>query len=307
LEIDVGSVAQRFRNLLLAAAAASLSLAPVATAQIISKELPKEFQGVDLVSKLGEQVPLDLQFTSGEGKKVELRKYFRPNRPVVLALVYFRCPMTCPLVLEKLQQGINGLSYIVGEDFNTVVVSFDPTETAETAAQNKLLYLGGYSKPVTPVVRNGWDFLVSPDSAASTLAQSVGFHYKLVPESGQYSHPNALIVLTPEGKVARYISGLDYTPQDLRLALLEASEGKIAQSMGDFFLHLCFRFDASTGKYTVRAFRVMQLGGILTAVSLATLITGLRASERLKRHRLAAAAAKQAADRLPTSLIGQAR
>lgn len=300
----MGSVVRKLRTFIIAATAAALSFAPAASAQLISKELPEVFQGVDVVPKLGDQVPLDLKLVDGEGKKVELRKYFRPGRPVILALVYYRCPMTCPLVLEKLQQGLNGLSYIVGEDFNTVVVSFDPTETAETAAHNKLVYLGGYNKPVTPVIKSGWDFLVSPDSAASTLAASVGFHYKLIPESGQYSHPMALVILTPEGKVARYVSGLDYTSQDLRLALLEASEGKVAKSMGDFFLHLCFRYDASTGKYTMHAWRVMQIGAILTALSLATFITGLRASERLKRHRRALLAARPL---VTSSLMGQAR
>ncbi len=299
------------RSTLAALAAALFSCAasaqtpkPLSTTAPFSKELPKEFQGVDIVSKLGQQVPLDLQFTGPDGKQVPLSTYFRPGKPVVLALAYFRCPMTCPLVLEKLQQGLNGVPYIVGADFNTLVVSFDPTETYHTAASNKDLYLTGYTKPVTQITRNGWDFLVSPDSAAATLASSVGFQYKFIPESGQYSHPAALIILTGDGKVARYLSGLDYTPNDLRLALLEASEGKIATTVGDFFRHLCFRFDASTGKYTVRAFRVMQLGAIITALALATLITGLRASERLKRSR---AAARALQSHPLGSLIGQAR
>lgn len=294
----------------LAALAAAFIAAPTADAQGPRDPLPEGFKDVGLVPKLGEQIPLDLVFTNGEGKQVALASFFNQKRPVVLVPAYFRCPMTCPLMLERLQQGLNGISYMVGEDFNCLVVSFDSSETAAAAASNRQLYLGGYTKPLTPAAKTGWEFLVSPDSAAATLCGAVGFQYKYIPESGQYSHPAALIVLTSDGKVARYISGLDYTPQDIRMALLEASEGKIAQSLGDFFVHLCFRFDPTTGKYTMHAFRFMQLGAILTATAVVTLIVGLRASERLKRHR------REAAARLPaaaprtssvSSLIGQAR
>lgn len=296
----------------LAALAAAFAAAPSVEAQGPRDPLPEGFKDVGLVSKLGEQVPLDLTFTSSEGKRVALSSYLNSKRPVVLVPAYFRCPMTCPLMLERLQQGLNGLSYIVGEDFTCLVVSFDPTETAQAAASNRQLYLGGYTKPLTPAAKAGWEFLVSPDSAAATLCAAVGFQYKYIPESGQYSHPAALIVLTPEGKVARYVSGLDYTPQDIRMALLEASEGKIAQSLGDFFVHLCYRFDPTTGKYTMHAFRFMQLGAILTATGVVTLIVGLRASERLKRHRREVAARPQpGAPGTPSSsvssLIGQAR
>ena len=289
------------------AMATALSFVSAAAGQLIPKQEDPEFQGVELVSKLGETVPLDLNLVNGEGQTVKLGQYFRPGKPVVLALVYFRCPMTCPLVLDKLQQGINGLPYLVGEDYNCVVVSFDPTEKPAAAMEQKNLYLGGYNKPVTPVAKAGWDFLVSPDSAARTLAASVGFQYKFIPETGQYSHPAALVVLTPEGKVARYVSGLDYTSQDLRLALLDASEGKIAKSIGDFFLHKCYRFDASTGKYSVQAFRVMQIGGILTALGVATLIAGLRASERLKAMRRKAREVSVIAPGPVGPLMGQAR
>lgn len=300
MPLSVGPV----RRIALAAIAAAMSCAH-SHAQNINHELPEVFKGVDLVSHLGETIPLDLQFTGPDGKRVPLSKYFNKGKPVVIALVYFRCPMTCPLVLDRLQFGLNGLSYIAGADFNTLVISFDPTETAAAAAEQKMLYLGGYTKPVTQVVKDGWEFLVSPDSSASMLARSVGFQYKFIPDTSQYSHPTALVVLTPEGKVARYISGLDYTSQDLRLALLEASEGKIAKTMGDFFLHFCYRYDATTGRYTVHAWTIMRVGAILTALSLGTLITGLRASERLKRHRRAAALRSTA---LPNpSLIGHAR
>lgn len=273
------------RTIAALAAALSLGLASIAAGQSTPKPPPKELEGVDLVSKLGEQVPLDLEIVNSDGKKVKLGQYFRPGRPVILSLAYYRCPLVCPLVLQRLQQGMNALPYIVGEDYDCLVVSFDPLETTKAANEAKVLALGGYTKPVTPVVKAGWEFHTSPDSAARQLAMAVGFNYKLVPETGQYSHPVALVVLTPEGKVARYVSGLDYSSDDLRMALLEASKGTIATSIGDWFRHTCWVFDDKTGRYTLRAFRVMQIGGLLTAVGIATLIAGLRAGERLRAIR----------------------
>lgn len=270
---------------LAAALVAALSLAPGASAQLIMKDVPPEAQGVDLVSKLGETVPMDLEFTNADGKSVKFGEYFTSGKPVILCLAYYRCPMTCPLVLERLQQGMNGLPYIVGADYKTLVISFDPTEGTKAAADAKVAYLGGYSKPVTPVVKSGWEFHTSATSSARALATAVGFNYKLIPETGQYSHPVSLVILTPEGKVARYVSGLDYTPEDLRMALLEASRGKIASSIGDWAKFTCFVYDDKHGRYTLSAVRVMRIGGLLTLAGVATLIAGLRAGERLRAMR----------------------
>jgi protein SCO1/2 len=308
----IGRIGQ-FRRVLAAAVAAALSLALawVAPAQVIMKEPPPEARDVGLVSKLGEKVPMDLEFVNGEGKPVKLGQYFKSGKPVILALVYYRCPMICPLVLQRLQEGLNGLSYIVGEDYNCVVLSFDPSEKPAAAAEAKTLYLEGYNKPVTPSVRAGWDFLVCPNSNVRMLATAVGFNYKYIEEGGQYSHPVSLIVLTPEGKVARYVSGMDYTSDDLRMALLEASQGKIASSIGDWFRHTCFTYNDKTGKYTVRAMRVMQIGGFLTVAGLGALIAGLKAGERLRAMRRERAGTNTgnegaaAADAAP--LLGHAR
>ena len=291
----------------LAAFAAALPFALTASAQIIMKDPPPEAQDVGLVSKLGEQVPLDLEFVNGEGKNVKFRDYFKAGKPVVLTLMYYRCPMVCPLVLERLQQGMNGLPYIVGEDYTSVVLSFDPTETSKTAAEAKVQYLGGYAKPVTPVVKAGWDFLVCPSSNVRVLANAVGFNYKYIDEAGQYSHPVSLIVLTPEGKVARYVSGMDYTPEDLRMALLEASKGKIASSIGDWFRHTCYVYNDKTGKYTMRAMNVMRIGGFLTVAALGTLIAGLKAGERLRAMRRSRAAALIVEPAGLTPQLGHAR
>lgn len=291
----------------IAATAAAWSFALPAPAQIIMKEPPPEAQDVGLVSKLGEQAPLDLEFVNGEGKPVKFRDYFKAGKPVVLTLMYYRCPMVCPLVLERLQRGMNGIPYIVGEDYTSVVVSFDPTEKPQAAAEAKVLYLGGYSKPVSPVVKAGWDFLVCPNSNTRVLASAVGFNYKYIEEAGQYSHPVSLVVLTPEGKVARYVSGMDYTPEDLRMALLEASKGKIASGIGDWFRHTCYVYNDKTGKYTMRAMNVMRLGGLLTVAALGTLIAGLKAGERLRAMRRERGEKKANELAGPLPLLGHAR
>jgi len=166
-------LAQERAHVAAVAAALSLALAWVAPAQVIMKEPPPEARDVGLVSKLGEKVPMDLEFVNGEGKPVKLGQYFKSGKPVILALVYYRCPMICPLVLQRLQEGLNGLSYIVGEDYNCVVLSFDPSEKPAAAAEAKTLYLEGYNKPVTPSVRAGWDFLVCPNSNVRMLATAV--------------------------------------------------------------------------------------------------------------------------------------
>lgn len=267
-----------------------LAAAP-AGAQVIQKDLPDQLKGLELKQKLGEQVPLDLQFTDSTGKKVALGSYFKPGKPVVLALVYYNCPMMCPLTLSRIQDRLNAISYTAGEDFNVVIISFDPLNTTKMAAEAKETYLGGYTKR-TPASDAGWTFHTSDPVSVKKLADGVGFPFRFMEESGQYAHPAVLTILTPEGRVSGYLDGLGSDGGELRLALLQASEGKIAKGIADFFLHRCYRFDSSTGKYTIQAFRVMQLGGLITAMAIATLLVALRAGERARKMRLEKLAAR---------------
>jgi protein SCO1 len=281
-------------------------LAP-ATAQVLMKEPPEELRGVGLDQKPGAQVPLNLQFTSSTGRLVKLESYFNQGKPVVLSLVYYDCPMICPLTLERLQERLNAVAYTVGSDFTMLVISFDPTNTTQQAANQKLTYLTGYNKPLTPEVEAGWEYFTSDVSNVRMLASSVGFHYNYIPESGEYAHGSALIVLTPDGRVSRYLDGLGSDGHELRLALLEASEGKIAKGLADFFLHRCFKWDPNKNSYTLHAFRVMQMGGILTAAAVFTLLVGLRAGERARAAKRAAAATVEGAGAVSTQGIPQAR
>jgi protein SCO1/2 len=180
----------------------------------------------------------------------------------------------------------------VGQDFNVVVVSFDPNNTTEMAAENKARYLDGYKLPPDDTVKAGWTFHTARAGEARRIAEAVGFKYRYIEESGQYAHPSVLTVLTQDGRVSGYVSGLEPQPNDLRLALLEASEGKIAKGIGDFFLHRCYRYDPKTGRFSLQATRVMQMAGLVSVVGLTALIAALRAGERARKARRARAAAE---------------
>jgi protein SCO1/2 len=280
------------RRIPVLAAALALALcwaAPAARAQVIEKELPKEVRGLGVSERAGQPVPLDAVFTDSTGAKVPLSKYFNQGKPVVLSLVYYDCPFACPMVLQRLQKGLNGVDFTVGEDFNVVVISFDPTNTTEMARIAKATYLAGYARIVTPEVEAGWEFHTSDAATVAKLADAVGFKYRYLDEIGEYAHPVGFTVLTPDGKVSRYFYGYEYPARDLKLALLEASEGKIARTIGDVFLHFCYRLDPNTGKYTLAAVQVMKIGGILTLSGMVLLIAGLKIGEYRRAMRRAGA------------------
>jgi protein SCO1 len=260
-----------------------LAMASPGAAQVLMRELPGPAQEVDLKQLLGERIPLDLEFIASSGEVVRLEKYFNQGKPVILVMVYYNCPLICPLTLERLQHVLNGLRYTVGNEFNVVVISFDTRNTTAMAAENKAAYLAGYNRPKTPEVLAGWEFHTSTAQSARRLAEAIGFSYKFIPETGEYSHPSTFVVLTDDGVISRYTSGLDPDVREMRLALLEASQGQIAQSISDFFLHLCFRWDPTMGAYSLHAMRVMQITGLLCVLGLATLIAALKAGERARR------------------------
>jgi protein SCO1/2 len=193
--------------------------------------------------------------------------------------------MICPLTLTRLTERLNGAGYEVGKDYDVVVISFDHRDTPKDARVMRDAYALELKQDRTDLLQTGFVFHTSDLSNVQLLASAVGFKYRFIPESGQFAHASALIVLTPEGKVARYLDGLSGDGQELRLALLEASKGKVSRSLADFFLHKCYIWDPKTGKYTLSAFRLMQIGGFLTATAIAVLVVGLRAGERARAQR----------------------
>jgi protein SCO1 len=270
--------------------------APVARAQFTdgrggkANVLPKEAQGVGLENKLGQRIPMHVEFRNSDGNAVKLGDYFTDGKPAIIVMAYYRCPVVCTVVMDKLAQCMQDLDYTVGQDYRTLIFSFDPTERPPSAKGKKEHYLAGYQRADQPGVREGWEFHTGTEVASKELAAALGYEYKQLP-NGEFSHPITIYVVTPDGRVARYIGGYDYDAKDMKLHLLEATNGKIANSIGDAFLHFCYRFDPNSGKFVLVAFRVMQVAGAIAVLSLGSLIGLLFAGERVRRRRQALALA----------------
>jgi len=222
---------------------------------------PDLLKQVHLDQKLDQSVPLDIQFRDEHGRPVELAQFF-VGKPVIVALVYYNCPMLCTQVLNGLQRSIRGIPLTLGKDFQIVTVSIDPTEKPVLAEAKQALYTGFYGRPGSA---SGWHFLTGDDTQIHRLADAVGFQYAYDPDSHQYAHASGIMVLTPEGKISRYFYGVTYPQRDLRLALDEASEGKIGSPV-DQVLLFCYHYDPHTGKYGLLISRVIQLSGGLTVL-----------------------------------------
>jgi protein SCO1/2 len=213
--------------------------------------------GID--QRLNQSIPLDLAFRDETGKEVRLQDYFN-GQPVVLVLAYYRCPMLCTEVLNGLTKSLQAIPLTMDQQYRVVTVSFDPKELPELAAEKKTAYVKSYGKPGAAT---GWHFLTGDQVSIDRLTQAVGFRYAYDPALDQFAHASGIVVLTPEGKIARYFFGIEYPPRDLRLALVEASAGKIG-STADQLLLLCFHYDESTGRYTPSIMGFIRLGGVIT-------------------------------------------
>lgn len=227
---------------------------------------PTIFDKVGIDQDLGAQLPLEAKFKDESGRDVKLSDYFGHKRPVILALVYFDCTMLCNQVLNGTASALNVLKFSAGKEFDVVALSFDPRDTPEVAAEKKQTYLARYKRPGA---EQGWHFLTGKQDAIDAVTKSVGFHYTWDERSKQFAHSSALILLTPEGKVAQYYYGIEYSPKDMRLGMIEASQEKIGNPMDQLILY-CYHYDPMTGKYGAIAMNLMRLGGVLTVVLLGT-------------------------------------
>ena len=235
-------------------------------------------QNVAIDQNLGAQVPLDLEFRDESGAPVRLGQYFGTGKPVILSLVYYRCPGLCTMTLNGMARAFKPLQFTAGTEFEVVTVSIDPKETPQLAAEKKAEYLSQYGRPGAEA---GWHFLTGDEPAIRKLAQTVGFRYLYDANTNQYAHSAGIMVLTPAGLVARYFYGLEYSSRDLRWGLVEASENRIG-SVADSVNLLCFAYDPMTGKYGVPVMRTLQAGAILTTGSLgAFVLFMLRRDRRL--------------------------
>lgn len=222
------------------------------------------FEGVGIEEQLGARIPLELTFFDEEGQPVVLQKFFDGRRPVVLALVYHDCPMLCNLVLDGLTRTLQQMSWTPGDQFEVLAVSFNHRETPEQARRQKVRYLEMLGKPAAGA---GWHFLTGDSTTIRALTDAVGFYFRWVPEKQQFAHPAALIFLSGEGKISRYLYGLEHDPGDVRKALVEASEGRVGTVIDQVLLY-CFQYDPNENSYVANAFNIMRLGGVVTMVVL---------------------------------------
>jgi protein SCO1/2 len=229
-------------------------------------EIPGELQDVGFDEKLGGSVTLsELTFKNEAGQSVQLSDYFKSGKPVLLNLLYFECPNLCNFLLNGMVDTLKTMDWTPGRQFEIVSVSVDPREGPELAAKKKASYLKSYSRPEAA---EGWHFLTSPDeSQVKRLADQVGFKYKWDEKEKQYAHGAALFILTPQGKISRYLYGVQFKEKDLRLALVEASDGKIG-TIVDRILLFCYRYNPVTRTYSIVATRLMQAGGAVTVLVL---------------------------------------
>jgi protein SCO1 len=251
------------------------------TAQVQNPNaMPALLKQVGIDQKLNAQIPLDLTFRDETGKTVELGDYFG-RKPVVLALVYYECPMLCTEVLNGMLRSFKNVSFDIGKQYQVVTVSFNPKETSDLAAQKKRVYVGLYGRPSA---MEGWHFLTGDEASIHQLAQAVGFRYVYDRESAQYIHATGIMVLTPRGRISRYFYGIQYPSRDVRLGLVEASSERIG-NLTDAVLLLCCRYDPKTGKYGIVIQHALRDAGIATVMVLGILLWCLFRLERQRNRR----------------------
>ena len=233
----------------------------------VSDKPPDILSKVGIAQRLNEQLPLSLTITDDEGKQVQLASYFG-KKPAILALVYYQCPMLCSEELNGLTSALQMVSFVPGKDFSVIVISIDPTETTDLAAAKKRGYLKRYGHPETAA---GWHFMTGTQENIDALTKAVGFGYVKIPgpdgKLTQFAHASAIQIVTPEGKLAQYYMGVEYSPKDLRLGLVEASANRIGSPV-DNILTYCYHYDPQTNRHSLIVARVVQLGGLITLLLL---------------------------------------
>ena len=236
--------------------------------QPASQISPDDLKNVGIDQRLDQQLPLDLQFKDEAGKTVRLGDYFQSGRPVILNLVYYTCPMLCGEELAGLASALGVLKFTPGNEYEVVTVSFNPDETPEVAAEKKKIYVDRMNERLEKKSDgSGWHFLTGQQAAIKQLADGVGFHYKRDARTGQFIHSAAITIATPQGRLAQYYYGVEYSPKDLRLGLIEASRNKIGNLVDQITLY-CFHYDPKSGRYGAVVTNILRLGGAATVLLL---------------------------------------
>jgi protein SCO1/2 len=234
---------------------------------------------VAIDQKLDGPIPMDLMFTDETGRDVRLGSYFG-DKPVVMALVYYECPMLCTMILNGLVGSLESLAFNPGEEYEVVIVSFDPGETPALALTRKNTYMKRFGRPETA---DGWHYLTGRQESIAALTDAVGFRYAYVEDIDQWAHPAAITIATPDGRVSKYLYGIDFAPRDLRLALVEATDGQIGTAV-DQALLFCYHYDPETGTYGFVVMNLIRVGGIVTLLAMGGAIFLSLRRERRQRH-----------------------
>lgn len=228
--------------------------------------LPDALKKTGIEQKLGEQLPLETEFRDENGEIVKLGKYFGSGRPVVVAFVYYECPMLCNQVLNGLTGSLKGINFDAGKEFDVVAISFDAREfdKPDLAKNKKAGYMERYGRPGT---EKGWHFLTGTEGSIRSVTSAAGFGFEWDEKSDQFAHAAAIMVTTPEGKLSRYLYGIDYSPKDLKFGIMESAESKVGSPADQLMLY-CFHYDPSTGKYGLAVLNIVRVGGIATLMGL---------------------------------------
>ncbi len=237
-----------------------------------SNGMPDVLKKVGIEQKLNAQLPLDAQFKDENGNIVNLGNYFNKGKPVILALVYYECPMLCNEVLNGLTGSLKGISFDAGKDYDVLAISFDPRENdkPELAKNKKASYVERYGRPGA---ENGWHFLTGTQSEIDKVTKAVGYNYVFDEKTNQFAHAGGIMIVTPEGKMSRYFYGIDYAPKDLKFGLMDSAQEKIGNPAEQLFLY-CYHYDPSTGKYGLVVMRVLRLAGVILLFGMGAMFFG---------------------------------
>ena len=232
----------------------------------VSVGLPDALKTIGIEQKLGAQLPLDTELKDEDGKTVKLANYFNTGRPVIVAFVYYECPMLCNQVLNGLTGSLKGISFDAGKEFDVVAISFDARENdkPDLAKNKKASYLERYSRPGA---EKGWHFLTGTQGAIDQVTAAAGFSYKWDERSGQFAHAAGVMVTTPDGRLSRYFYGIDYSPKDIKFGIMDSAENKVGNPTEKLLLY-CYHYDPATGKYGLAIMSVVRLGGIATLLGM---------------------------------------
>jgi len=250
--------------------------------QTTSNGMPDALKKVGIEQKLGEQLPLDTVLKDENGNAVKLGNYFNQGRPVILALVYYECPMLCNEVLNGLTGSLKGMSLVAGKDFDVVAVSFDARENdkPDLAKNKKASYMERYGHPGT---ENGWHFLTGTQDSIDAVTKAAGFNYYWDDKTSQFAHAGGIMVTTPEGKMSKYLYGIDYAPKDLKFGIMDSAQDKIG-TLADQLLLYCYHYDPASGKYGFAILRAIRVAGVFTVLGLGAMLFVFWRRNKIKKE-----------------------